>query len=184
MAFPFFGKKDKNTPEPTAPVGKAPPTPPKIQTPPAAAIPAVKPPQPSGLIPTSGMAAGGATTQPIVMPRTNARLKPTRPGVVQSTRSTQRIVLPGGVATPGTKGTKSIPNVTAAPAGRINLPVGMILRCMPPEVLAADISEFEAAGTAGTEIGLPMNMILSQLPSGKVEMALADLVPHFPPGYL
>src|SRR6202034_2666677 len=35
-----------------------------------------------------------------------------------------------------------------------------------------------------TEIGLPMNTILSQLPSGKVEMTLQELVPHFPPGFL
>ena len=71
-----------------------------------------------------------------------------------------------------------------APGGRINLPIGMILRCLPPEVLAAELSEFEATGAAATEVGLPMNMILGQLPSGKVEMALQDLVPHFPPGYL
>jgi len=82
-------------------------------------------------------------------------------------------------------GTKSLPAVAAAaPTGRINLPVGMILRCLPAEVLAGDIAQFEAAGMTATEIGLPMNMILSQLPSGKVEMALADLVPHFPPGFL
>ncbi len=62
--------------------------------------------------------------------------------------------------------------------------MGMILRCLPQEVLAADISDFEASGAAATEIGLPMNMILSQLPSGKVEMTLQELVPHFPPGYL
>ena len=186
MAFSFFGKKDKNPPETSAPVAKAPPTPPKIQTPPAApSIPAVKPPQPSGLIPTSGMPSGAATTQPMVMPRTGGTgLKPTRPGVVQSNRSTQRIVLPGGG--PGKPaGTKSLSMAApAAPAGRINLPIGMILRCLPQEVLAADLAEFESNGTASTEIGLPMNMILSQLPSGKVEMSLADLVPHFPPGFL
>ena len=71
-----------------------------------------------------------------------------------------------------------------APGGRINLPIGMILRCLPPEVLADELSKFEANGTAATEIGLPMQMILGQLPSGKVEMTLQDLVPHFPPGYL
>jgi DNA uptake protein ComE-like DNA-binding protein len=60
----------------------------------------------------------------------------------------------------------------------------MILRCLPQEVLAADISEFEASGAAATEIGIPMSMILGQLPSGKVELALQDLVPHFPAGYL
>lgn len=70
------------------------------------------------------------------------------------------------------------------PAGRINLPIGMILRSLPPEVLAADLSEFEASGAAATEIGLPMNLILGQLPSGKVEIPLGELVPHFPAGYL
>jgi len=186
MAFSFFGKKDKNTPEAAAPVAKAPPAPPKIQTPPGvASIPTVKPPQPSGLIPTSGMPAGAATTQPMVMPRTaGSGLKPTRPGVVQSTRSTQRIVLPGSAPGKPT-GTKSLSMAAAPPAsGRINLPMGMILRCLPTEVLAGDLAEFEASGAAATEIGLPMNMILSQLPSGKVEMSLADLVPHFPPGFL
>ena len=62
--------------------------------------------------------------------------------------------------------------------------MGMILRCLPPEVLASELSEFEATGAAATEIGLPMNMILSQLPSGKVEMTLQELIPHFPPGFL
>jgi hypothetical protein len=60
----------------------------------------------------------------------------------------------------------------------------MILRCLPTEVLADDISKFEANGSAATEIGLPMQMILTQLPSGKVEVALQDLIPHFPPGFL
>jgi hypothetical protein len=70
------------------------------------------------------------------------------------------------------------------PTGRINLPIGMILRSLPPEVLVADLSEFEASGAAAIEIGLPMNLILGQLPSGKVEIPLGELVPHFPPGYL
>jgi competence ComEA-like helix-hairpin-helix protein len=70
------------------------------------------------------------------------------------------------------------------PGGRINLPIGMILRCLPPEVLTDELSKFEATGAAAVEIGLPMNMILGQLPSGKVEMAFQDLIPHFPAGYL
>jgi hypothetical protein len=76
------------------------------------------------------------------------------------------------------------PLTMSAPTGRINLPIGVILRCLPPEVLAADLSEFEASGAAATEIGLPKNMILSQLPSGKIEVALQDLIAHFPAGYL
>jgi competence ComEA-like helix-hairpin-helix protein len=185
MAFSFFsGKKDKNPPEAAAPVAKAPPTPPKIQNPPSApTIPAVKPPQPAGLIPATGKHATAATTQPMVMPRaTGTGLKPARPGVAQSSRSTQRIVLPS--STPGGKPNPTKPLSVPASTGRINLPIGMILRCLPQEVLASDLSEFEASGAAATEIGLPMNMILSQLPSGKIEVALSDLVPHFPAGYL
>ncbi len=104
---------------------------------------------------------------------------PPRPGG-PPTRSTQRIVLPKAQ-------TGSLPTRTGmltTPTGRINLPIGMILRSLPPEVLAADLSEFEASGAAANEIGLPMNLILGQLPSGKVEIPLGDLVSHFPPGYL
>jgi len=180
----WFGKKDKNPPEVAAPVVKTQPTPPKIQTPPGSGtFPAVKPPQPTGLMPATISAAGTATTQPMVMPRTGSTgMKAPRLTPAQTARSTQRIILP----TP--PGTKTVGNTKAlgmgAPNGRINLPIGMILRCLPTEVLAEDISKFEASGKAATEIGLPMNMILGQLPSGKVEMTLQDLVPHFPAGYL
>ena len=58
----WFGKKDKNPPEVPAPVAKAQPAPPKLQTPPPAGnFPAVKPPQPTGLMPVSVMAAGAAS---------------------------------------------------------------------------------------------------------------------------
>jgi competence ComEA-like helix-hairpin-helix protein len=183
MALFSFGKKDKKPPEVSVPVAKTPPTPPKIQTPPGTgAFPAVKLPQPTGLMPASALPAGTATTQPMSMPRTGMTgLKPSRPGAAQSTRSTQRIVLP---TPPGSRPNSTKSLTLGPPGGRINLPIGMILRCLPPEVLAAELSEFEATGAAATEIGLPMNMILGQLPSGKVEMAFQDLIPHFPAGYL
>ena len=131
-------------------------------------------------MPASPMSSGTATTQPMAVPRTGVTsFKTGRIGATP--RSTQRIVLP---TPPGSRpeSTKSL--TMGTPGGRINLPIGMILRCLPPEVLAADLSEFEATGAAATEIGLPMNMILGQLPSGKVEMAFQDLIPHFPAGYL
>jgi competence ComEA-like helix-hairpin-helix protein len=182
MALFSFGKKDKNPPEVAAPVAKTQPTPPKIQNPPGSgSFPAVKPPQPTGLMPAAPMPAGTATTQPMIMARTGSTgLKSVRPGLGAPTRSTQRIVLP---TPPGGK-TATTTKPLNAMGGRINLPIGMILRCLPPEVLADDLSKFEANGTAATEIGLPMGMILGQLPSGKVEMALQDLIPHFPAGYL
>ena len=184
MALFSFGKKDKNPPEVSAPVAKTQPTPPKIQNPPqTGSFPTVKPPQPTGLMPASPPPSGTATTQPMPMPRTGSTgLKPTKPGV--PSRSTQRIVLP---TTPGSRvtTTKPLSLGAASPAtGRINLPMGMILRCLPPEVLAEEISKFEANGSVATEIGLPMNMILGQLPSGKVEIPFQDLLPHFPPGFL
>ena len=184
MAFFSFGKKDKNPPEVAEPVAKTQPTAPRIQAPPGTgSFPAVKPPQPTGLMPAV-VPAGVATTQPISMPRSaTSGLKPSKPGLGQSTRSTQRIVLP---TPPGarTSATKALSTGVGTPSGRINLPIGMILRCLPPEVLADELSKFEANGMAATEIGLPMNIILGQLPSGKVEMTLQDIIPHFPAGYL
>jgi competence ComEA-like helix-hairpin-helix protein len=182
MALFSFGKKDKNPPEPPVAVAKAPPTPPKIQNPPpTVSMPGVKPPQPSGLMPSVGLTASVATTQPMVMPRPAGNpARTSRTAATGAPRSTQRIVVPTN-ATGQVSGTRVMPPV---PTGRINLPIGMILRCLPPEVLAADIAEFDASGAAATEVGLPMNLVLSQLPSGKVEMTLQELVPHLPAGFL
>ena len=72
----------------------------------------------------------------------------------------------------------------AASANLINLPAGMILRCLPPELLAAPLADFEASGAAATEVGLPMNTILSQLPSGKVELTVRDAIARFPEGFV
>jgi len=188
MALFSFGKKDKKPAEVSAPVAKTQPTPPTIKSPPGTgSFPAVKPPQPAGLSPTPMMPAGTATTQPMPMTRTGGaglkaapRLAPPGGGGPPS-RATQRIVLP---TPPGarTGNTRPIPAVDTA--GRINLPVGMILRAVPPEALAGDLAEFEASGAAAKEVGLPMQMILGQLPSGKVEMTLQELIPHLPPGFL
>jgi competence ComEA-like helix-hairpin-helix protein len=129
-------------------------------------MPGIRPPQPSGLIPSAGIIAGAATTQPMSFPRPSA--PPTRP-------ATKRLVLSGGL------GAKVAPE---APTGSVHLPIGMILRCLPPEVLAADVSEFENSGAAATEVALPIHLILNQLPSGKVEIPFQDLVANFPPGFL
>jgi hypothetical protein len=178
----WFRKKDKNPSEVSAPVAKTQQAPPKIQAPPSSGpFPPVKPPQPTGLMPASAIGAGAATTQPMTMPRTGASSpKPPPPGQ-PPTRATQRVVLP---TPPGSRPNSTKPLAGTNPGGRVNLPIGMILRCLPPEILAADLSEFETTGAAAKEISLPMNMILGQLPSGKVEMTLQDLVPHFPAGYL
>jgi competence ComEA-like helix-hairpin-helix protein len=194
MAFFSFGKKDKNPPQAADSVAKAPPAPPKIQTPPvpekipeikppptSGTMPGIRPPQPSGLIPSGGVIPNAATTQPMSIPRASGNLKAARPSTPPTPvpRSTQHLVLSNAAKTAVMK-----PMAPPPATGTINLPIGMILRCLPPEVLGADISQFENSGAAATEVALPMHAILSQLPSGRVEMPLQELVAHFPPGFL
>ena len=195
MAFFSFGKKDKNPKQAPEPEAKAPLAPPPIQTPPPpenvpavkpppppGTMPGIKPPQPSGLIPSGGIIHGAATTQPMSIPRgPNGGIKPNRPSAPPVKSSTQRLVLSGLT---GGKMTATKPMVSPGASGLINLPVGMILRCLPPDVLAGDISQFEASGAAATEVGLPLNTILNQLPSGKIEMPFQDIIANFPPGFL
>ena len=130
-------------------------------------------------MPAVGVSGGVVTTQPMVMPRPVGGQARVAPPAVPTARSTQRIVLASAAA--GKAGaTRVMPPVL----GKINLPIGMILRCLPPPALASDISQLEGSGAAATEIGLPMGMVINQLPSGKVEMTLKDLVPLIPDGYL
>lgn len=145
--------------------------------PPPGAVPAVQPPQPSGLMPTIGVPQNTVTTQPMSIAR------PVTPPAPPATakRATQRLVVTPNAAA---KMTSTRPLPMPSPSAAINLPAGMILRCLPPEMLSADLGEFEASGAAATEIGLPMNAILSQLPSGKVEFPVEELIALLPPGFL
>jgi hypothetical protein len=201
MAFFSFGKKDKNPPQSAEPVAKTPPgSPPKIQTPPSdaeasavtipappsIALPSVKPPQSSGLMPAVGPGRNTITTQPMGMPprpvSPPASPLPPLPPEGQKNRSTQRLVATTNAAG---KMTSTRPlGITAGGGDVINLPAGMILRCLPQEMLAAPLAEFEASGAAATEVGLPINAILSQLPSGKVELPIGDVIARFPAGFL
>ena len=193
MAFFSFGRKDKNPPQSTDAVAKTPPGEvPKIQTPPSefpvAAVtippasggtfPAIKPPQPSGLMPAGGGGRNTITTQPMGMPPRPIS-PPTPEG--QKNRSTQRLVVTSNASG---KMASSRPLAGTVGPNLINLPAGMILRCLPPEMLAAPLADFEASGAAAAEVGLPMNAILSQLPSGKVELPIQDVIAQFPAGFL
>ncbi len=105
-------------------------------------------------------------TQPMAVPRTGMTgLKPPKPGTGQSTRSTQRIVLP---TPPGGRPSNTKALASLAPGGKINLPIGMVLRSLPAETLAGNIADFEKTGAAATEIGLPMHTNLRPLPSVQV----------------
>ncbi len=183
MALFSFGKKDKKPPEVPAPVAKAQPTPPKIQTPPGIGFFSRRQAPATDRFDAGYRPCRRARQRPSRWPcrgPVTTGLKPARPGTAQvdaidpADRPSDASRLEAGNSTkPLTLGT---------PDGRINLPIGMILRCLPPEVLADDLSKFEANGAAATEIGLPMNMILGQLPSGKVEMTLAGSGSPFPAG--
>jgi hypothetical protein len=193
MAFFSFGKKDKNPPQLAAPLGQTPPGEvPKIQTPPSDissgpvtipppvsnTLPTIKPPQPSGLMPASGVGRNTITTQPMGMPPRPA----TPPGAEPpKNRSTERLVV---APYPGSSLAASRSLQSGSGSDVINLPAGMILRCLPAEMLAAPLSEFEASGAAAAEVALPLNSILSQLPSGKVELPVRDVIARFPPGFI
>jgi competence ComEA-like helix-hairpin-helix protein len=133
------------------------------------------------LIPSGGVIPNAATTQPMSLPRGSGNLKTARPPVPVPPvpRSTQRLVLGANTKTASMKALDP-----AVASSTVNLPVGMILRCLPPEVLAADIAQFESSGAAATEVALPMNTILNQLPTGRVEMTLQEIVAYLPPGFL
>jgi predicted regulator of Ras-like GTPase activity (Roadblock/LC7/MglB family) len=128
-------------------------------------------------MPSLGVPPNAITTQPMVMSRLPAPATP--PATAK--RSTQRLVVTPNAAA---KMTSTRPLPMPLPSAAINLPAGMILRCLPPEMLSSELAEFEASGAAATEIGLPMNAILSQLPSGKVEFPAQELVALLPPGFL
>ncbi len=194
MPFFSFGKKDKNPPQASEPVAKTPPgTPPKIQTPPpdaaaagqpsfpsrAAVSPGIPAAQPPGLMPVSGVPAHAVTTQPMTLPPRSAGslAPPIPPG--QKAKSTQRLIVSPNAAGKLTSSSSMPENL-----GSIQLPVGMILRCLPPDVLQASLTEFEASGAAATEVPLPLQTILSQLPSGKVELPARDLLALVPAGFL
>ena len=87
-------------------------------------------------------------TQPMAVPRTSTGgLRPPRANTGQ-TRSTQRIVLP---TPPGGRSSPTTSLAGAAPGGKVSLPVGMILRCLPLEALAGDVADFEKSGAAASE---------------------------------
>jgi DNA uptake protein ComE-like DNA-binding protein len=133
-------------------------------------------------MPSVALSKNAVMTQPMSMPPRPAApvAPPVAPG--QKPRATQRLMVKSNAAG-RMSSTGPLPN---APSGgaMLNLPAGMILRCLPPEMLSSPLADFEASGAAATEIPLPVSPILSQLPSGKVELPIGDVVAQFPPGFL
>lgn len=162
----LFGKKDKNSPQPPAP-----PAPKPIPAPsPASKL------QP-GLTPVPARTnIGAATTQPMVLPKSGG-LKPAKPALISGGKSTQRIVLPGRSNDPAAV-------QTSVPTGNLSLPLGMIVRLLPETVRAISMAEFESSPEADQDVSLPLHLILPQLPSGKVEIAIQELVAAIPRNYV
>lgn len=72
----------------------------------------------------------------------------------------------------------------AAEAGdvqRLILPLGMVLRSLPPEVLITDVGQLLARPVvAGGTVSVPMNQVLRQLPTGVVQFTFDVLQPQIP----
>lgn len=108
-------------------------------------------------------------------PGAGGSLKPAKPSTITASKSTQRIVLPGRGDAPAAGGT-SAELVT----GNIQLPVGIIMRVLPADALAISMADFEKSPDATKEVSLPLSLILPQIPTGKVELLVQDLIPHMP----
>jgi predicted regulator of Ras-like GTPase activity (Roadblock/LC7/MglB family) len=65
-------------------------------------------------------------------------------------------------------------------SGSISLPVGMIVRLLPPEILSVAPQQFEASAEASQEFALPLSLIHHQLPTGRIELSVQDLSQYLP----
>jgi predicted regulator of Ras-like GTPase activity (Roadblock/LC7/MglB family) len=68
--------------------------------------------------------------------------------------------------------------------GTCEIPLAVILRALPAEVLTADAESLAASEAAQQGVALPLDNVLSMLPSGKVEFSLRDFSKWIPQGYL
>lgn len=64
---------------------------------------------------------------------------------------------------------------------RLILPLGMVLRSLPPEVLGTDLGQLLARpAVAGGTVSVPMDQVLRQLPTGVVQFTFDVLQPQIP----
>lgn len=84
--------------------------------------------------------------------------------------------------------TQQVPVELAAAASdpqRLILPLGMVLRSLPPEVLCADLGQLLARpAVAGGTVSVPIDQVLRQLPTGVVQFTFDVLQPQIPAGLL
>lgn len=159
--FDWFSKKNKEEESQGAKEGKiAPPSPPNKASGPLP--PGVKSPMPRP----------AAAPEPQDDEPKTITLRVPKPGAAVKGKSTQRIVLPGQ--------TQNLAAMKESPAGNISVPIGMIARLLPKEV----VDEEAVAAVAGEMMMLPLNLILPQLQSGKIEMTVQEIIGLLPPQLL
>jgi predicted regulator of Ras-like GTPase activity (Roadblock/LC7/MglB family) len=90
--------------------------------------------------------------------------------------STGRIRLPGA-----TEPKADLP-VQGTVQGEVNLPAYELLQCIPAEFLLSDHESLFASEQAQTEVPIPLMLILPGLPSGKIEIPIAELSGYMPEG--
>lgn len=80
--------------------------------------------------------------------------------------------------------TQQAPAETDAAVGdaqRLMLPLGMVLRSLPPEVLSTDVGQLLARpAVAGGTVSVPLDQVLRQLPTGVVQFTFDVLQPQIP----
>lgn len=80
--------------------------------------------------------------------------------------------------------TQQVAAEAASEAGdrqRLILPLGMVLRSLPPEVLSTDLGQLLARPVvAGGTVSVPMDQVLRQLPTGVVQFTFDVLQPQIP----
>lgn len=98
-------------------------------------------------------------------------------GLVDSNEShTGRIRLPGATEP------KAEVVVHEEVQGDVYLPAYELLQCIPAEFLTADHETLFASEQAQAEVPVPLKLILPGLPSGRIEIPIAELSTHMPEG--
>ncbi len=176
--FGMFGKKNEQKGDSTeAPKVTAPPPPPgarpPVPRPPGVggAAEATEFPSVMGLrSPKSNTAATAKSTQRIVLPGQQAGAP---------IEATMRIVMPGKrpPAAPAKSAPSAAPMASSLPGEKFNLPVGMVLRLLPQEILVPNLADLI---NQEDEFSMPLDLVLPQLQSGKIEFTVEELIPHLP----
>ncbi len=122
--------------------------------------------------------------------------EPTQPsGPPKRKRVTQRLVLgsksgsssatdshTGRIRLPGAAEPKAEFLDQSEVQGDVNLPAYELLQCIPAEFLTSDHETLFASEQSQVEVPIPLKLILPGLPSGKIEIPIAELATYMPEG--